>query len=256
VASGGPFRSESPLKNIGNTWIQPYAEGDQPTSRFSFRDVVLGGCLGSGAAGEHLWLNTFKNSAGTRNSPFLWMSTAGDMPGVFVTKAGTTVAQDVYHRTANPDESTRQDEVRRADGTWEWWQNAKLRIRLPINGPAEIDGKPIQGGVPGPQGPPGKDGRDGMDGERGPQGIPGPAGPALPPRIRIDKTVTIAKGKSIAVISHGLRGQPAREDVDITPDGPLPIWVSNITPTTVTVEISPAAPAAGRTFTLSASRQP
>jgi hypothetical protein len=44
--------------------------------------------------------------------------------------------------------------------------------------------------------------------------------------------------------------------VAIVPDGPSPIWVSTVTEKTVTVQISPPAPAAGRKFTLSASRQP
>jgi hypothetical protein len=170
----------------------------------------------------------------------------GRHPGYFVTRRAGRLRR-TSTTAANPDESTRQDEVRRANGDWEWWQGGKRRLYFPKDGPAQIDDQPVTGGVPGPQGPPGK------DGERGPQGIPGPA---LPPRVRVVKTVTIPKGKTSVVVSHGLGGQPALEDTAIIPDGPNPIWVASVTATTVTIQISPAAPAAGRTFTLSASRQP
>jgi hypothetical protein len=80
--------------------------------------------------------------------------------------------------------------------------------------------------------------------------------PVVPPRVRTVTTVTIPRGGRSTTVEHGLGGQPALEDIAIVPDGPQPIWVSSVTATTVTVQVSPAAPAAGRKFTLSASRQP
>lgn len=80
--------------------------------------------------------------------------------------------------------------------------------------------------------------------------------PVVPPRVRTVTTVTIPRGARSTTVEHNLGGQPALEDVAIVPDGPQPIWVSSVTATTVTVQINPAAPAAGRKFTLSASRQP
>lgn len=248
---GGPYRG-APVSNIGNVWISPYAEADQPPSDFALRDIVIGGCLGSGTtANRHFFLSTTRDVVGSMATPFLWMKSLDDVTQWLTLKAGVKEPRDVIISVVNPDNSARWEQVFGANGRgWELWEGeagkGKLRLSAdPKGGPVKADGVVVGAATPGPAGP------QGAAGAQGPPGPVGPPGPPAPPPLRIRKTAVIPRGQTSVTVEHGLGGEP----VCLWVAG-ADVWVAGIDARALTFRSNVPAPAAGIKFTYSASRQP
>lgn len=291
-ASGGPYKSGL-VPNIGNLWICPYAEADQPPSVFSHKDIVIGGDLGSGVTGIPFRIRTGEYPL----LPFVGMTNGRDEAAVLRYKAGSTTPQDLFIRTLDPKDNVLWDELRgpkmmyllrggerqarylfNSDGTSDFnsYGTAPLRINVQegsgtgglqvgdgsrrvvaaITSKGAVSLEPVKDSeAPARSIFVGEDGRWRVKDAAGKVALVGGDAPARP-IIRKQGQATIERGKTSVVIEHGLGDQPAPEDVAIVIWGPQRVWLAGTSDKTLTFRTDGAAPAAGTTFTYSASRQP